>query len=59
VTVIVVSFFESVVRDHSKDHAVTVAYITATRSPPNPYTTLMDTTLGASCSKRPGSLQAV
>jgi len=45
VTVIVVSFFESVVRDHSKDHAVTVAYITATRSPPNPYTTLMDSTL--------------
>ena len=44
VTVIVVSFFESVVRDHSKDHAVAVAYITTTRSPPNPYTTLMDST---------------
>jgi len=27
VTVIVVSFFESVVGDHSKDHAVAVAYL--------------------------------
>jgi hypothetical protein len=32
-TVIVVSFFESVVRDHSKDHPMTVAYLSATRSP--------------------------
>jgi hypothetical protein len=44
VTVIVVSFFESVVRDHSKDHAVTVTRYGATRSPPNPYTTLLDST---------------
>src|SRR3954451_21862900 len=27
VTVIVVSFFESVVRDHSKDHPMAVAYV--------------------------------
>jgi len=33
VTVIVGSFFESVVRDHSKDHAVTVTHSAATRSP--------------------------
>src|SRR3954454_17962907 len=33
VTVIVVSFFESVFADHSKDHAVAVAVSTATRSP--------------------------
>lgn len=32
-TVIVVSFFESVVGDHSKDHAVAVTASTATRSP--------------------------
>jgi hypothetical protein len=32
-TVIVVSFFESVVRDRSKDHPMTVAYVSATRSP--------------------------
>jgi hypothetical protein len=46
-TVIVGSFFESVVRDHSKDHAVTVTHVTATRPPPNPYTTRMDSTSGA------------
>jgi len=43
----VVSFFESVVRDHSKDHAVAVTRIGATRSPPNPYTTLLDSTCRA------------
>jgi hypothetical protein len=32
-TVIVVSFFESVVRDHSKDHPMAFAYVSATRSP--------------------------
>jgi hypothetical protein len=43
VTVIVVSFFESVVRDHSKDHAVTV--IASTRhAHREPYTTLPDST---------------
>ncbi len=45
VTVIVVSFFESVVGDHSRDHAVAVAYFRATRSP-DPYTTLADSTGG-------------
>jgi len=29
----VVSFFESVLADHSKDHPVAVAYVSATRSP--------------------------
>jgi hypothetical protein len=29
-TVIVVSFFESVVRDHSKDHPMAVVYISDT-----------------------------
>jgi hypothetical protein len=43
VTVIVVSFFESVVRDHSKDHAVTVVYIDDTLTG-EPYTTLLDST---------------
>ena len=56
VTVIVVSFFESVVRDHSKDHAVTVTRYEATRSPPNPYTTLLDSTdLVAALGKRGGN----
>jgi hypothetical protein len=32
-TVIVVSFFESVFADHSKDHPMAVAYFSATRSP--------------------------
>src|SRR3954452_23188722 len=39
VTVIVVSFFELVLADHSKDHAVAVAYagdtLTGSRTPPN------------------------
>jgi len=39
VTVIVVSFFESVFADHSKDHAVAVAYagdtLTGSRTPLN------------------------
>jgi hypothetical protein len=46
VTVIVVSFFESVVRDHSKDHAVTVVYIDDTLTG-EPYTTLLDSTPGS------------
>jgi hypothetical protein len=46
VTVIVVSFFESVVRDHSKDHAVTVVYIDDTLTG-EPYTTLLDSTAPA------------
>jgi hypothetical protein len=32
-TVIVVSFFESVFADHSKDHPMAVTYFSATRSP--------------------------
>jgi len=43
-TVIVVSFFESVVRDHSKDHAVAVVYFNDTLTA-EPYTTLLDSTL--------------
>jgi hypothetical protein len=50
VTVIVVSFFESVVRDHSKDHAVTVVYIDDTLTG-EPYTTLLDSTT-ASAARR-------
>src|SRR5215210_610666 len=42
-TVIVMSFFESVVRDHSKDHAVAVVYFNDTHTP-EPYTTLRDST---------------
>jgi len=42
-TVIVVSFFESVVRDHSKDHAVAVVYFNDTLTA-EPYTTLLDST---------------
>ena len=42
VTVIAVSFFESVVRDHSKDHAVTVVSSAPTHR--LPYTTLLDST---------------
>src|SRR3954454_12231909 len=43
-TVIVVSFFESVFADHSKDHPVAVAYFddTLTR---DPYTTLLSVSL--------------
>jgi hypothetical protein len=52
--VIVVSFFESVVRDHSKDHPVTAAYIDDTLTRKDPYTTLPDltwrrVTLAATC----------
>ncbi len=42
-TVIVVSFFESVFADHSKDHAVAVAYLDDTLTG-EPYTTLLDST---------------
>jgi len=37
------SFFELVVRDHSKDHAVAVVYFNDTHTP-EPYTTLLDST---------------
>jgi len=42
--VIVESFFESVVRDHSKGHTVTASPSTTTRSPNYQYTTLADST---------------
>jgi len=42
-TVIVVSFFESVFADHSKDHPVAVAYLDDTLTS-DPYTTLLDST---------------
>ena len=42
--VIVVSFFESVVRDHSKDHSGDRTYISRTRSPGSSYTNAMDST---------------
>jgi hypothetical protein len=42
-TVIVVSFFELVLRDHSKDHAVAVVYFDDTLTA-EPYTTLLDST---------------
>src|SRR3954471_21254561 len=42
-TVIVVSFFESVFADHSKDHPVAVAYFDDTLTS-DPYTTLLDST---------------
>src|SRR5690606_5921405 len=45
--VIVESFFESVVRDHSKGHAVTAPSSTTTRSPNYRDTTLTDSTLEA------------
>lgn len=54
-----VSFFESVVRDHSKDHAVTVTRYGATRSPPNPYTTLLDSTLELEVPRRSVPRQGV
>jgi hypothetical protein len=53
VTVIVVSFFESVVRDHSKDHAVTVVYIDDTLTG-EPYTTLLDSTHPARSQRQRG-----
>jgi hypothetical protein len=40
----VVSFFESVVRDHSKDHPMAVAYI-GSDTLRDPYTTLPDVTV--------------
>jgi hypothetical protein len=43
--VIVVSFFESVVRDHSKDHSGDRTYISRTRSPGSSYTNAMDSTI--------------
>src|SRR4051794_11947145 len=58
VTVIVVSFFESVFADHSKDHAVAVAYagdtLTGSRTPLN-WTSLVGPTLSA-CGRRRASL---
>ena len=42
-TVIAVSFFESVMRDNSKDHAVAVVYFNDTLTA-EPYTTLLDST---------------
>jgi hypothetical protein len=53
--VIVVSFFESVVRDHSKDHSGDRTYISRTRSPGSSYTNAMDSTerrLRLSCPTR-------
>jgi hypothetical protein len=44
-TVIVVSFFESVFADHSKEHPVAVAYF-GDRLTGEPYTTLPDSTSG-------------
>src|SRR4051794_9963840 len=54
-TVIVVSFFELVLADHSKDHAVAVAYLGDTLTA-EPYTTLLDSTrtLTAGCGIHPG-----
>jgi hypothetical protein len=51
-TVIVVSFFESVFADHSKDHPVAVAYFDDTLTG-EPYTTLLDST------PRPGAVGTV
>ena len=45
-TVIVVSFFESVFADHSKDHAVAVAYFRR-HAHRDPYTTLLDSRTSA------------
>src|SRR3954468_14282497 len=50
-TVIVVSFFELVLRDHSKDHAVAVVYLNDTLTA-EPYTTLLDSTVRAPSSQR-------
>src|SRR5688572_30148086 len=50
-TVIVVSFFESVVRDHSKDHAVAVVYFNDTHTA-EPYTTLLDATRAPAGARR-------
>ena len=42
------SFFESVVRDHSKGHAMTAPSSRTTRSPSYRYTTLADSTASVS-----------
>src|SRR3954468_5520692 len=52
-TVIVVSFFELVLRDHSKDHAVAVVYLNDTLTA-EPYTTLLDSTCRCRCCPRHG-----
>ena len=39
-----VSFFESVVEDHSKDHLVAVAHVYSDTLTRDPYTTLLDST---------------
>ncbi|WP_255318497.1 zeta toxin family protein [Cellulomonas gelida] len=57
--VIVESFFESVVRDHSKGHAVTAPSSTTTRSPSYRYTTLADSTDRVRALMKPGQLLAV
>ena len=44
VTVIVVSFLESVVTHHSKDHPLAVAYVGSDTLTGDPYTTLLDAT---------------
>src|SRR4051794_36462997 len=61
-TVIVVSFFELVLADHSKDHAVAVAYFNDTLTA-EPYTTLLSVSLKRSAEqdsdadgRAPGSL---
>ena len=46
--VIAVSFFESVVRDHSKDHSGDRTCMRRTRSPGSSYTNVMDSTDGRS-----------
>jgi len=56
-TVIVVSFFESVLRDHSKDHAMAVVYFDDTLTA-EPYTTLLDSTIRQPRS-RSGSAAAI
>jgi hypothetical protein len=56
-TVIVVSLFESVVRDHSKDHAVAVVYFNDTLTG-EPYTTLKDSTMNADCRRFAALLRA-
>jgi hypothetical protein len=40
----VVSFFESVFADHSKDHPVAVTYFSSDTHTSDPYTTLLDST---------------
>src|SRR3954467_12266480 len=61
VTVIVVSFFESVFADHSKDHAVAVAYagdtLTGSRTPLN--STSLQTPGGSSSDEASRNLDVV